>query len=284
MSLDIRTLDRKMVKQSNVKIIKCGNIIELYEYATPYYYNLGKTKQHDNAIEEEDSSRAMRTDNIGRTQRKIKRLINSNSFVYGHRPKFVTYTFARNVTSIREANRVFNNNRQNLVRHFGRKLRYLAVPELQKRGAIHYHVVYFDLPYTSNIKEIFKKSWGEGFVQVKAIEHVYNVGAYISKYFSKQWASERVIGTKGFFTASGLYQPEIYRTIDILKTFAILREEYKEVVISAKFGTVTYTQFNTTTTQQLYESTSNNTQSSVRTLRGQEDERDKVLQRNFCNA
>lgn len=274
MSINGQALDRKMVRQSNIKVIKCGNIIELYEYEQVYYYNMGKIGT-DHGDSEEDTSPTMRGDNLARTQRKIKRLINSNTFVYGHRPKFVTYTFADNITDIKEANRHFNNNRRKLSRLVGRKLRYLAVPELQKRGAIHYHVVYFDLPYIKNIKAKFREAWGEGHVQVKTITHVRNTGAYISKYFSKQWASERVTGTKGFFTASNLFQPEVFRSIDILSKFDNLIPEYTESNVSAKFGTVKYTQFKITTSNlnsklnskiKSYDRTSYNPQSKVTTL------------------
>lgn len=241
-TFSISGIDRKMVRQSNIKIIKCGNIFELYEYQIPYIYNLGKvsTSTRD---KEEDSPSTVRNDNIARTQRKIKRLINSNSFVYGFKPVFITYTFAKNIKDIKEANRKLKNHHLNLARLVGRRIRCLTVPELQKRGAIHYHIVYFDLPYIPNIKKVFQKSWGHGFLKIKVLYHVKNIGAYISKYFSKQWASERVIGTKGFFSSSNLFQPEIYRDVAILSKYGNLVKEFSEPFFSNKFGTIQYSQF-----------------------------------------
>jgi len=244
--VDIRTareLDRILPKWSNYKIIKCGKIIEVYHYETPYLYNLGSIRTTNSQLEESDDGR-VRADNIERARKKIKRLVNSNTFVYGYHPIFITYTFARNCTNIREANRLFEKHITDIRRRIvGRKVRYLAVPELQKRGAIHYHVVFFDLPFIDGIKTIFAESWGQGFIQIKAVKHVRNVGAYISKYFSKRWHDERVTGTKGYFSSSNLYQPELFRSIDILDSFGIMIPEYQQEFFSDKFGRINYTQF-----------------------------------------
>lgn len=243
--VDIRTareLDRILPKWSNYRVIKCGKIIEVYQYETPYLYNLGPLRTSEAKLEEGDVG-GMRTDNLERARKKIKRLVNSNTFVYGYHPIFITYTFARNCTNIREANSLFEKHITELRRKIvGRKLRYLAVPELQKRGAIHYHVVFFDLPYIEGIKTIFAESWGQGFVQIKAVSHVRNVGAYISKYFSKRWHDERISGTKGYFTSSNLFQPEIFRSIDILDSFGTMVKEYEEQFFSQKYGQITYKQ------------------------------------------
>jgi len=242
----IREIDRKLVKWSNYRIIKCGLIIEIYDYQTPYIYNLGQLRTAQAELEE-SNARALRTDNLERARRKIKRIVNSNTFVYGYHPIFITYTFAKNCTDIREANRQFEKHITHLRRSVvGRRLRYLAVPELQKRGAIHYHVVFFDLPFIAGIKTIFAKSWGQGFVQIKAVKHVRNVGAYISKYFSKRWQDERVVGTKSYFSSAGLYQPEVYRSLDILPTFGNMELEHEQQFISDKYGLINYKQLKIT--------------------------------------
>jgi len=242
-------IDRKLIKSSNYRLIKTGNILELYTYEQAYYYNMGKSANND-SVQEEDTATTKRTDNIARARRKIKRLINSNTFVYGYRPIFVTYTFASNVTSMREANAVFKAHHDHLRKYvIKRSLRYLAVPEFQKRGAIHYHAVYFDLPYISRIKDVFAESWGEGFVQIKAISHVRNVGAYIAKYFGKQWDRHRDKNSKSYYSATNLYQPETYRNFDILKNYDNLVVEHSEQFFSEKYGTIKYQQLKINNTQ-----------------------------------
>jgi len=103
-------------------------------------------------------------------------------------------------------------------------------------------VVFFDLPFIPNIKGKFSNSWGQGFVQIKQVEHVHNIGAYISKYFSKLWFDKRVEGTKGYFASTRLFQPEIFRSLDILKQYAKLDLEYVETYDSQKFGQIKYSQ------------------------------------------
>jgi len=243
--INVVDIDRRLVKLSNVRIIKCGHILEVYNYEISYIYNLGKTRSNE-SIEREESKTLPRIDNFSRAQRKIKRLINSNSFVYGYRPIFVTYTFARNEQNIKEANRVFKRHIDDLRRNIvGRSLRYVAVPELQYRGAIHYHAVFFDLPFIDDIKNVFAKSWGleEGFVQIKAVEHVNNIGAYVSKYFSKLWHDKKVKGTKGYFSSEGLYQPEVFRSIDIMNKYDKVELEFTQSFNSSKYGTINYKQY-----------------------------------------
>lgn len=239
--MNVKELDRKLVRSSNVRIIKCGSIIEVYRYATPYIYNLGKTLSNNVSFGESERERF---DNIDRARRKIKRLINSNVFAWGYKPIFVTYTFKENVQDTSFANQVFKEHHDRLRRNVvGRSLRYVAVPELQKRGAIHFHVVYFDLPYIAGIKQIFAESWGHGFVQVKAINHVNNVGAYISKYFQKQWLEHKQKGDKTYFSSCGLYQPEVFRSLDILESFGSMEEEFTKEFLSEKYGLIKYSQY-----------------------------------------
>jgi hypothetical protein len=242
--MNVRELDRKLIKSSTLRVVKCGNILEKYEYAIPYFYNFGKSKVHER--EAKEAVDGSRTDNIERARRKIKRLINSNVFQFGYHPIFVTYTFAENVTDVRIANRVFKEHHDRLRRRVvGRSLRYIAVPEFQKRGAVHYHVIYFDLPYIAGIKQIFAESWGKGFVQVKAISHVVNVGAYVSKYFQKQWHERKARGEKCYFSSVNLFQPETYhqeQAVDLLSKYGTVHAEHTQEFISEKYGLIKYTQ------------------------------------------
>lgn len=261
--LTARQLDRKLIKKSHYKVIKCGNIIEVYYYAEPYFYNFGKVRSNEDFIEKTEED-LPRIDNLTRAQRKIKRLVNSNAFVYGYKPIFATYTFKKNEDDIKTANFYFKRHIDDIRRRIvGRSVRYVAVPELQYRGAIHYHVVFFDLPYIPDIKTVFASSWGQGFVQIKAVEHVRNIGAYVSKYFSKLWHDKRVKGTKGYFSTEGLYQPEVYRDIAILDKYDIVDLEFAQSFSSSKHGEIIYKQYKINNS---YGVSSNSSTSGVKTL------------------
>jgi len=239
--MKVKELDKKLVKRSNVRVVKSGQVLEVYEYEREYFYNMGMLKRGD--FEIEDTS-IKRIDNIERAQRKIKRLVNANAFVFGYWPIFVTYTFAENVQDVAFANKVFKEHMRDLRRRVvGRKLRYVCVPETQKRGAIHFHVVFFDLPYISGIKDVFATSWGQGWVDIKAVKHVRNIGAYVSKYFGKQWLSDRKPATKNYFSSVNLLQPEVFRNLDILRSVCIIETEHEQSFFSLKYGIIKYTQY-----------------------------------------
>lgn len=82
---------------------------------------------------------------------EIARLVDCN---FDSKTKFVTLTFSENVESIDYANDEFRKFIQRLnYRLYSTKkasLKYLATWEKQKRGSIHYHVIFFNLPFIKN--------------------------------------------------------------------------------------------------------------------------------------
>lgn len=242
----MQNIDQKLIQSSHIKVIKTGDIYEIFTYLKPYLYNFGTIC--DNTTEREGQLR--REDSIKRAQAKVRRLVNANARVYGYMPIFVTYTFRDDVEDIKVATRYFTEHIKELKRsHFGH-LRYLAVPEVQEKRAEkygvnvwHFHCIFFDLPYIRGIKTIFETNWKYGFIKIKAIDKVRNVGAYVSKYFGKQWASSRLKGQKSFFSSSRLYQPEIMRSLDRVPELSTMIEEYSSSYDSLRFGRVDYSQY-----------------------------------------
>ena len=84
-------------------------------------------------------------------------------------------------------------------------LRYSVVVEFQERGAVHYHIVFYNLPYLKSDK--LAEIWGNGFVKINKIDDVDNVGAYVTKYMSKDLGDERLRGRKCYFNSRCLKQP-----------------------------------------------------------------------------
>jgi len=234
-----KNLDQKLAKHSFVKVIQTGTILEVFQYERPYFYNMASRSKKSLG----EICDTKRKDSILRAQAQVRRLVNSNAFVWGYMPIFVTYTFRENLQDIVLANSLFTAHMRAMKKkHFGH-LRYLAVPEFQKRGAVHFHVVFFDLPYMEGIKQIFESNWTHGFIQVKAIRHVRNVGAYISKYFSKGWAMQRKKGSKAFFTSFGLHQPVVYYSLDKFENLSTMNLECDSVYETEKYGRVSYKQY-----------------------------------------
>lgn len=239
LAADLRVLDRTLPRKSHARLVISGNIVEEYRYAHPYLFNLapGKARTDEDAPPRE-SPTDKRGDHVLRARRMIRRVIDAN--VTGL-PIFITYTFKRNVKSLEEANPIFSAHVKELQRRYG-KLKYLCVPEFQKRGAVHYHVIYFNLPYIKNIKGVMEKLWPHGFSQVRAIRKVKRIGLYVAKYLQKGVDDRRTRGRKSYFTSRGLVRPYEIRdeaSVDNFLSSCTLQREF-EGTFEAPLGSVSY--------------------------------------------
>lgn len=236
---DRASLDSRLVKRSKARIVVSGNIVEEYRYEREYLFNLAPSKAR---TAENDAPRRnttdKRDDHILRARRMIRRLIDAN--VDGL-PIFVTYTFARNVRTLEEANPKFTAHVKELQRRYG-KVRYLCVPEFQKRGAVHYHVIYFNLPYIPKIKQVMNDLWPHGWSQVRAIRKVKRIGLYVAKYLQKGVDDRRTRGRKSYFTSRELIRPYEIREQEAVDNFVEhtnMTTEF-EGAFEGPFGSVRY--------------------------------------------
>lgn len=238
-------LDQKLVKKSSLRAIVSGFNIEIFEYERPYLYNFPPlTKPSSWGV-----SGSRREDNIRACRNRLRRLINSNVEQHGDfLPKFVTFTFGANITSVSVANSLFTSGLRRLQSRFSCRLRYVAVPEFQQRGAVHYHVLFFNMPYVWHGRDFLKESWQQGNVDVKAIGHVKNVAAYMTKYMTKATLDSRLVGQKAFFTSRGLLQPveikDSVKILQFLEPYTMLCPVFESEYITEKYGVVKYKQIN----------------------------------------
>jgi len=187
----------------NTKMVVSGQFVELYEFQTRIYRGIEKTKEDLTKVKEHvervfSDNAERREDNIIRTRQNIRRLINSNTDLN----KFLTLTFADNVQCVDTANYEFKKFIIRLKYQYP-ELKYLTVIEFQKRGAVHYHMV-CNMPYVS--KDLLQDIWGKGFIKINRIQHCDNVGAYVSKYLSKE-TSARLFNKKKYFCSRDLIRP-----------------------------------------------------------------------------
>jgi hypothetical protein len=200
------------------KVAISGNIIETYEFEKEFWQGaLPQSSSRSNKkIKTKNGQRTERS--FFRAQTRLKKLINCNADLASDelRPRFVTLTFAENIVDIKRANfehtkfiRKFNSYLKS--KKFGCKLSYVAVIEFQKRGAVHYHILFFNLPYFPNMYDVMEKLWGNGWVISKKIDKVKNLGTYVCKYMTKNINDKRLYGQKCYFASMGLKKPrEIY--------------------------------------------------------------------------
>lgn len=250
-------LNQKIIKRSNKRLILCGNEIEIFEYEKPFFYNFapslrsggnGSSAPKDVPLDGEQfrEEKKRRDDHLKRTRSQLRRLITSNATAWNCTPIFVTYTFAENITKIQEANYLFGIYTKRLNRRLGRKVKYLTVPEFQKRGAVHYHTIYFDIPYIEGLKKILRETWGYGFIDLKTIRKIKNIGAYVSKYLRKDTADIRLTRQKGYFCSKGLKQPYEIKNQEFIDSYmknAIIEEIASIKYRSERYGEINYKQY-----------------------------------------
>lgn len=228
------------------KLIISGNVVELYEYQYPLVKGMlnkkvgrGNSKNTDSITKAENRKKTQY-----RARKQVYRIINSNA---SEMKKFVTLTFAENLTDIKKANKCFKTFIQRLNYYLKkinkRKLKYIAVIEFQERGAIHYHLL-CNAPYIEN--STLNEIWGNGFVRINNIDDIDNVGAYVTKYMNKDLSDERLQGQKCYLVSKNL-DKSIKITDEnminsLIPQFEIKRE-YKTNYTTEYNGDVVYTQY-----------------------------------------
>ena len=236
------------------KVVKSGTIIEIYQYEKGIYtggVNVnGRAGHGETTDEQKEKNRELV---LMRARRELRRIINANVGQYGEEftAKFLTLTFKDNVKDLDSANYEFRQFIKRLnYKVYGQKcskLKYSAVPEFQKRGAVHYHVIFYNLPYI-DAKEL-AEVWGNGFVKVNKIDNIDNVGAYVCKYMTKSSYDDKLVGKKSYFNSRGLIKP-IEQYLDYEDIENIKKSLPKELLIyKSEFeneyvGKIEYEQYN----------------------------------------
>lgn len=188
------------------KVVISGDVVEVYRYEKGYLKgykdkrgNGGRKKGSRSAEYDENRSKV-----LDRAKKTLRRKINANA---NELMKFVTLTFAENETDLDYCNNEFKKFIKRLKYYVEDKviaLKYVVVVEFQKRGAVHYHML-CNLPYIRAKK--LNEIWGNGNINIKRIDRVDNVGAYVVKYMQKDFSDKRLEGRKSYFTSRNLREP-----------------------------------------------------------------------------
>lgn len=245
-------------KTTNYRAILSGDILEFYYYQKPIAYGFEQTvkRSHFSREKTEAEKLEIKKRSIHRTRGNLRRLINSNNrqlFDNNEEiqvPKFVTLTFEENIQDLTSANKIYTK----FIKRFNykifgvkeSKLKYTVVPEFQKRGAVHYHVIFYNLPWFDS--NLLAEIWNQGFIKIKDISEVDNVGAYMTKYMSKDALDKRLDGRKRYFSSRKLVRPVMDKNHERMsKLDQILSpysEKFKTEFKSEYLGLVKYKSFN----------------------------------------
>jgi hypothetical protein len=228
------------------KVIQSGPVFEVYEFQYPVILGVDTSKNRkglkrrpQDRTEEYVRKRTTRARNL------IRRLALSN---FNTKDKFLTLTFADNVTDIEYANNEYRKFIKRLNRRYP-NVKYISVIEFQKRGAIHYHSL-INLPYVD--QPLLEDLWGNGFIFIEKLTKVDNVGAYLSKYMGKDAIDKRLKGKKAYFTSRGLIRPqtEYYNSEQYYRLSERMNLDESKVAFANEYssernGLVKYTEYNT---------------------------------------
>lgn len=130
-------------------MINCNGYIQIYFYqnnkvkTNKNYEEIGEQSKRGVKSQKEYKTpskskyKEIRRDNAMRSKLSLERLIKANADIF---KTFITLTFAENVTDIDKANMKFNTWRTRIKRD-NKEFKYICVPEYQKRGAVHYHLI-----------------------------------------------------------------------------------------------------------------------------------------------
>ncbi len=235
--LDSSLITATPKQEYSIKMIRLG------EYTQLYYYNQTKIKKdknydklYDNKISfpaqsnitistNENKLKKIDIKNINRSMAKFKQILLSNE---NKLKTFITLTFADNVKNLKTANNIFHKWTSS-IRRKKKDFLYIAVPEFQERGAVHYHLVTnLDIKKNPDIiipqknfteKQILELSerkrkkmydvlyWSHGFSSVESLKNK-NIAVYMTKYMTKD-IDNRLFGHRRYFYSQNITKPEV---------------------------------------------------------------------------
>jgi len=213
------------------KIVAYGNTLELYQYDKSLAPRKPVRRKDENGDGSEVlvSSRAnslsdlskeayegKRRDNAKRTVMVFRRLVAAQ--LGGPEVALLaTLTYRENQTDLKAAYRDLLSFIQALRYKFGKLFRYIAVPEFQKRGAVHFHCLFWGLPDSvfreERISRLVATTWGQGFVYLKMTDGNERLSSYLSKYMAKAFTDFRLRGQKSYVASRNVIRP-VYQPID----------------------------------------------------------------------
>lgn len=223
-----KTVSSKMSgwEEADINLLR-EDIKEFREYDSEFQRLL---KLSDEMKESEEDCISWRNDNLSRTRNTIRDLVWNNWSVF---KSFITLTFAENLTDNEEAYKRFRNWTVYIKRIFP-EFTYIAVPEPQKRGAIHFHVLsnipcdsiiipkrepvhtfnqeknkwykleYYDIKGWSRKKN----GYSSAFDLMRETDDKFRIEFYLIKYITKETLPDSYFGKQKFYHSNNIEMPK----------------------------------------------------------------------------
>lgn len=244
-SLIVATRNREIY---DLKLISCGDYIQVYKQENKKVKNVKKdikTINTDSLRKIENKkieSNNIELKNIIRSKLACQRIAKANAKDW---KTFITLTFEENILNIDKANKKLKNFIDS-VRRIYKDFKYICIPEFQKRGAVHYHMLTnIDI---NNDKLIYKqednqkykhvKYWNNGFTKVDNLNNdIKKIIGYISKYMTKD-IDNRLYNRHRYLYSKNLQTPKVsYLNLDNPKHLEFYKKmiKNKQLIYSNKY-------------------------------------------------
>ena len=221
------------------KFIKYANIIETYTYekqlpirprarrGVSRKVSLSHMASPGSDTLRQNEYEGKRQDNVARASMVFRRTILANIDGINH-PLLLTLTYKDNQTSVVQGYKDFSSFIKTLRYKYGKVFRYIAVPEFQKRGAVHFHAMFWGLPDTLAKEErhtrMVGNAWGHGYVDLIQTDGSPKLSGYLTKYMAKNFTDYRLMGIKAYTCSRNLKRPEVINGLSNVNLEIVLEE------------------------------------------------------------
>ncbi|MEM0173458.1 MAG: hypothetical protein QXI16_03010 [Sulfolobaceae archaeon] len=201
-------------KKSYHKLMHSKDYSYLLEFKRPFLYGWKEPKNETwvkEEVSEEQKEQKKKLYNFQRWHRARKKIIDLVAVNHsGASTIFVTFTYGKNMKDLNQGWKDWKAfiRRLNNINRFETK--YIVVPEFQKRGAVHFHALFFNVPYIKDIgKKFFEPIWTHGKTQAKSQKGYSReqVANYLGKYVSKDTFDERLSGRRSYECSRNIIRP-----------------------------------------------------------------------------
>lgn len=189
----IKSKGEYISNRKTVRVKRMNHIIEVVSIQSTAngLNNIVKLSKHEYMVKDTgevlkyklSENRGQNIAGLKESFRKIRDLINNNFTGQGNE-LHVTLTYAENMTDPKRLYSDFEKFWKRYKYKYGNNCDYISVVEPQGRGAWHCHVLirHNDVDKLYIPPDEMASLWGHGFVKIKSLKGVDNIGAYLSAY------------------------------------------------------------------------------------------------------
>jgi len=224
-----------------MKTITYGDTLEIFEYEKKPTLRRKGVKRFKDTKKTAVVNTTKRKDNALQAQRNFRRLVSAN--LSREKPLLFSITYKENMTDINIGYRDYRLFTQSLRHKFGKDFKYIATVEFQKRGAIHFHGLFWGLPPKIISPVLEKKNrtvaniWGKGFIDIRQTDGNNKLSSYLAKYMVKAFIDPRLKNKKAYVSSRNVLRPDIQSNPLLLPILFKNLEENDVPVFDNKYKT-----------------------------------------------